>query len=143
MIILEDLKPSYYAVIPADVRYDTDISPNAKLLYGEITSLCNQKGYCWATNEYFSTLYSVSDRTIRNLLKQLQEKNYIKIEIKDNQSRKIYIQFTRVEKNFLPPRKIISEGMENNFLHNNKKNNISEYTKEELEEILTYNWFEA
>ena len=69
--IMNELKPNYYAIIPANVRYDKDISPNAKLLFGEITSLCNQKGYCWATNEYFSTLYGVSDRTIQNLLKQL------------------------------------------------------------------------
>ena len=63
---MDDFKPNYYAIIPANVRYDKDISPNAKLLFGEITSLCNQKGYCWATNEYFSTLYNVSDRVIRS-----------------------------------------------------------------------------
>ncbi len=138
---IDEIKPSYYAIIPANVRYDSDISPNAKLLYGEITSLCNQKGYCWATNEYFSKLYGVSDRTIRNLLKQLNDKNYIKIEIKDNQSRKIYIEFTRVEKNFLPPRKKISNEVEKNFLHNNKMNIKNEFLNEEsIEEILNYDW---
>lgn len=135
---MNELKQSYYAVIPANVRYDKDISPNAKLLYGEITALCNQKGYCWATNEYFSNLYGVSDRTIRNLLKQLNDKNYIRIEIKDNQSRRIYIEFTRVENNFLPPRKIISREMEKNFLHNNKNEYINENI---IKEILDYDWF--
>ena len=32
---MDDRKPSYYAVIPADVRYDPRLKPNAKLLYGE------------------------------------------------------------------------------------------------------------
>ena len=32
-------EPSYYAVIPANVRHDTRLSPLAKLLYGEITCL--------------------------------------------------------------------------------------------------------
>ena len=105
---MDDLKPSYYAIIPANVRYDKDISPNAKLLYGEITSLCNQKGYYWATNEYFSTLYGVSVRTIQNLLKQLENKNYIKLEIKDNTKRLIYIEFTGGEKIFIPPMKKFS-----------------------------------
>lgn len=138
---MENIKPNYYAIIPANVRYDKDISPNAKLLYGEITSLCNQKGYCWATNEYFSNLYGVSDRTIRNLIKQLQDKHYIDVEIRDNQSRKIYIGFTRVEKNFLPPRKKSSGGMEKNFHHNNKANIENEFLNEkDISEILNCDW---
>lgn len=57
--------PAYYAVIPATIRYDSRISANAKLLYGEITALCNEKGFCWATNGYFSELYNVSSRSIQ------------------------------------------------------------------------------
>ncbi|HBI1964003.1 TPA: helix-turn-helix domain-containing protein, partial [Enterococcus faecalis] len=49
----------YYAIIPAIVRYDNHLNGNAKLLYGELTALANEKGYCWATNQYFANLYNV------------------------------------------------------------------------------------
>ncbi|MBR1385382.1 MAG: helix-turn-helix domain-containing protein [Bacilli bacterium] len=133
-------RPNYYAVIPSIVRYDSDLTANAKLLYGEITALCNEKGYCWASNSYFSKLYGVSDRSIQMLLKQLKDKEYIKIEIIDKQSRKIYIDFTRYEKNFVPPTKKISQGYEKIFTHNNKKNNKIEY--EEIKEIKKENFFD-
>jgi hypothetical protein len=74
-------KKSYYAVIPANVRYDKRLKPNAKLLYGEITALCNDKGYCWATNNYFSELYEVAKETISGWIKQLSVYGYIKIDL--------------------------------------------------------------
>lgn len=74
--------PSYFAIIPADVRYDKKITPNAKLLYAEITALCNAKGNCWATNKYFSELYSVSQTSISKWISSLISNGYIKSEIK-------------------------------------------------------------
>lgn len=68
---------SYYAVIPANVRYDPNLKDKAKLLYGEITALCNERGYCWATNDYFAKLYKVNKATISRLIKNLIESGYI------------------------------------------------------------------
>lgn len=73
----EDFKPAFYAIIPADVRYDSSLKPNAKLLYGEITALCNEKGYCWAGNEYFAKLYGVNLKTISSWISQLVSKKYL------------------------------------------------------------------
>jgi hypothetical protein len=75
------MNKSYFAVIPANVRYDEDLTPNAKLLYGEITALCNEKGYCWASNSYFADLYRVNKNTISVWIKQLATKGFISTEI--------------------------------------------------------------
>lgn len=71
------MQRNYYAIIPANVRYDKDLIDGAKLLYGEITALCNQEGYCWASNSYFSELYGVSKKTVSNWINQLKSKGYI------------------------------------------------------------------
>lgn len=68
---------AYYAVIPATVRYDKEVPPNAKLLYGEITALCSKEGVCWAGNAYFSDLYGVSDRSVQRWIDALVAKGYI------------------------------------------------------------------
>ncbi|MHA2039628.1 MAG: helix-turn-helix domain-containing protein [Promethearchaeota archaeon] len=70
-------KKSYYAIIPAEIRYDNKLCPNAKLLYGEITALCNEKGYCWASNEYFAKLYKVHKNTISRWVVALDKLGFI------------------------------------------------------------------
>ena len=67
-----DSEKCYYEIIPANVRYDENLIPNAKFLYGEIIALCNAKGYCWPTNDYFSRLYSVSKKNSLNVDKKSQ-----------------------------------------------------------------------
>lgn len=74
---MKEQQRSYYAIIPANVRYDKDLAPNAKLLYGEITALCNEKGYCWASNQYFAELYGVSILSIKRWVNSLVTKGYV------------------------------------------------------------------
>lgn len=74
---MEEQQRSYYAIIPANVRYDKDLAPNAKLLYGEITALCNEKGYCWASNQYFAELYGVSVLSVKRWVNSLVTKGYV------------------------------------------------------------------
>ena len=72
-------EPSYWAVIPANVRYDKSLSPNAKLLYGELTALCKKEGYAWASNKYFANLYQVDRSSISHWIKKLQDRGYIRL----------------------------------------------------------------
>ncbi len=94
-------RPGYYAVIPAGVRYDDRLPPNAKLLYGEITALATAKGYCYASNEYFCQLYGLSERAISRLFGALESSGYIRREVERDKdgtvtSRKIWITVSAV-----------------------------------------------
>lgn len=135
---MSENKPNFYAILPANVRYNKELSSTAKLLYAEITALCNDKGYCWATNQYFVDLYDVSDRQIRNILKSLVDNNLVKIIITKNKFRHIFI--IDPEKNFLVTRKKTSGVAEENFLHNNIINNKKEYKEGEYKELFDYDW---
>ncbi|MFW3380120.1 helix-turn-helix domain-containing protein [Aliarcobacter butzleri] len=73
--------PNYYAILTAEVRYDKRLSPNAKLLYAEITALCGKDGKCWAKNSYFAELYEVSKKSISRWVNELVENGYIKSKI--------------------------------------------------------------
>ena len=81
-------KPNYYAVIPAEVRYSKKLTPNAKLLYAEITALCNMNGKCTASTQYFCRLYEVSRASIQNWLRLLEKNGYITRDVKYRQGSK-------------------------------------------------------
>lgn len=74
-------KPAYFAIIPAKVRYDTSLRPNAKLLYAEITALADARGYCWSSNDYFAKLFDLSPKTISDLIGTLDKRGYITVEV--------------------------------------------------------------
>lgn len=122
--------PGYWAVIPASVRYDTQLKPSAKLLYGEISALTQAEGYCWASNDYFARLYGVSKDNIGRLIAQLESAGYITREnIRDEESgaitgRRIWLVHTPPCKNADTPLQKCSDPLckkaeENNININN------------------------
>lgn len=126
----ELLNKSYYAIIPATVRYNKKLKDKAKLLYGEITALCNEYGYCWASNNYFAELYSISKGTVSKLLAELKKYSYINIELiyKDNSKevkKRIITLLSNstipIVKNDIPPMDEIDKE------NNTSINNIKEY----------------
>jgi DNA-binding transcriptional ArsR family regulator len=118
---MEEVMKGQYAIIPANVRYDKDLTANAKLLYGEITALSSESGSCWATNQYFAELYGVSKRSITNWINLLKDKGYITVKniykdgTKEIEKRCLY----PMEKIFYTPRKKLLYPMEKNFYENN------------------------
>lgn len=121
----ELVQRNYYAVLPANVRYDKNITPNAKLLYAEITALCNDKGYCWAGNAYFAELYGVTKTSISNWISSLQKNGYIDVQLiyKEN-SKEIQCRYISIannipiQNNLNTYTKNIVEGIQKNFTDN-------------------------
>ena len=122
------MQQSYYAIIPAEVRYSA-IKPNAKLLFGELTALSNKHGYSFASNNYFAELYSVSKNTISLWIKELIDAGFVSSQlIKDKNQiieRRIYITFKSdtIIKN--DERGIIKNDEYNKTSINNIKKNIN------------------
>lgn len=146
----DKVKKSYYAVIPANVRYDNELTPNAKLLYGEITALANEKGYCWASNSYFSKLYEVSKETVSRWITNLENKGYIYTQLiykegsKEIKERRIYI--TPIDKNIntycqnnqYPIDKNVNTPIDKNVKENNTVFNNTINNKEIYKYIVEY-----
>lgn len=123
--------PNYFAIIPASVRYDSSVSPSSKLLYAEISSLCNSRGFCFATDDYFSKLYGTTKSSVQRWLVELESKKYIRREIvykqgtKEILDRHIYILDPLYSGMRIPMLKnentpiIKNEGDNNKYINNN------------------------
>lgn len=125
---MNENKKSYYAIIPANVRYDESLTPNAKLLYGEITALCNEKGYCWAGNSYFANLYGVSNKSVSNWINQLVDRGYLTSEMNYKEgSKEVLNRYLRIatpmEENFHTYGRKVHDPMEEKVKDNNTTNN--------------------
>ena len=83
-------KPNNFSVVPAAVLLNDTITDKAKILYSEISALCNKKGCCWATNDYFEKLYECSKITVLRAINALKENGYIKV-IRKNRQRIIQL----------------------------------------------------
>lgn len=144
-------RPSYFAVIPASVRYDERLKPSEKILYAEITALINIKGYCYATNQYFSKLYGVHKNSISIWINNLIKYGYIKakyvlreIEGQKRQERRIYVVKRKEIKKEIETiqEKIVSESVkecEEDRILEEEQSEKKEEVKEKLEEATQKN----
>lgn len=128
----EENKSNYYAIIPATVRYSKELKANEKLLYGEITSLSNKNGYCYAQNRYFANLYNVSIETVSRWLSHLQKLGFIQVVIKRNENKEVIARYIYIvdvpycQKNQYPSPQKYQEGIDENVKDNIINNNIDE-----------------
>ena len=137
-------KPNYYANIPANVRY-ADITPNAKLLFAEITALLQMNGVCFASNQYFSKLYGKNKVTISRWISELKRNGFIKISFtykegsKEIANRYIQICYEGINKN---DKGVLTKMLKNNNIINNTNltdsNKKERFKKPTLDEVKNY-----
>lgn len=97
MLNQPETKPDYFIQIPPEVLFEPKLSAGAKLFYGEVLFLTYTYGFCSQKNAYFAANHRVSLRTVENWIKELKNKNLIKIELirkqnKEVELRKIFAQ---------------------------------------------------
>ena len=112
-----------------------------------ISSLCAEKGYCFASNKYLSQLFDIPEQTISRKIKILQEKKYITIEY-EKRGCEVIERRLRLTKlltdDYQKCESTINKNVkENNIIVNNINNNIKENTKRKfvkptIEEISSY-----
>ena len=133
------IKPNYYAIIPAEVRYNKKLTPNAKLLYAEITALCNMNGKCIASTQYFCRLYEVSRVSIQKWLKVLEDNNYIRrVNIYKPYSKQIEARVITLVN--IPNKEKFIDNINNNITNNNltDSNKKAFFKKPTLDEVKNY-----
>jgi len=136
------MKPNYYAIIPAEVRYNEKLTANSKLLYGEITALSNKKGVCWATNKYFADLYNVSEVSVSKWVSQLIDEALIRTQTNHDGKREIYL--IGVKEKFKGVQRKVKGGVKEKFkpynnIHNN--NNINNNNSVTFKKVSDFNDF--
>lgn len=137
-------KPNYYAILSAEVRYDNNLRPNVKLLYAEITALCNMNGVCFASNKYFANLYNKSKGAISGWVSELVKYGYIKIEYKYKEgSKEIEHRYIKILKggiieNINAPLKKTLKSNTTNTNNNITYNNKDKFKKPTIIEIDVY-----
>ncbi len=109
------------------VLYSKELTDKQKLLYCLISSLCAEKWFCRATNEYIADKLWTSTRTIREHVSELQEKWFITVDMKNNNERFIRLS-EGVEENFQGGGRNLPGGEEENFHPYIYMNNTNEYS---------------
>lgn len=86
-----------FCMIPNVVLYDKWLTDKQKLLYWTISSLCAEKWYCRASNDYIWELLNADKRTISRNISELEKKWYINITMDSNYKR--YIELNSIIEN--------------------------------------------
>ena len=133
-----------YWIMPNKVLFDKNISDKQKLLYCLISSLCAEKGYCWASNDYLAEKIWYNKKNMYRLLQWLISEWYVSIVANKEigNQRRIYINSIHTKEDTIHKNEdtpILKNVDHNNINNNNTINNISSSSdsNESSSEVLT------
>ena len=67
--------------MPSEILVNDKLSDKEKIILSMIIYLSKDKGYCFATNNYFSDILNVTVVSVSRIINSLKKKNYIKIKM--------------------------------------------------------------
>jgi len=109
-----------FAIIPAKIRYNKELTDFQKLLFWDLFWLTNKYQICYAWNKYLADCFWKSEKTISLNISALEEKWFIKISFEKWNKRKITIN-----------KEIFAEDLEDENLENLEDENIKQEEKKE------------
>ena len=131
----------WFGILPNKILFNKKLSDKQKLLFVYITSLCAEKGYCWASNKYISENMWCSENTISVNISKLKELWFIEVNIIQSSwnQRKILISeneqgglLKNQKRSFEKSKEgSFEKSKDNNIIYNNINNNIINNTKSE------------
>lgn len=65
--------------MPSEILINNKLSDKEKIILSMIIYLSKDKGYCFATNNYFSDILNVTVVSISRIINSLKKKEYIKV----------------------------------------------------------------
>ena len=121
--LMEENKPNFFYIIPAPLIEEGNLTK--AVLYGLLVSLCNEQGYCWASNRYLAQKLGRKDTSIiSSYLTELENDGWI-IRENEGDKRRIWIRIN--PKGVLENSKGVIGKFQGGSLENSKQSNINEY----------------
>ena len=89
-----------------------------------ISSLCAEKGYCYASNQYLANLFDITEVSVSSKISKLEKKGYIKVDYK-KRGCQVVSREIRLKNILIHDLKSFESTIKNNFKDNNISNNIT------------------
>ena len=107
--------------MPSEILINNKLSDKEKIILSMIIYLSKDKGYCFATNNYFSDILNVTVVSISRIINSLKKKNYIKINMNYKSNSK------EIENRQIIPSNEVINRYYQNFEYTINKNDKTDY----------------